>query len=60
MQKIRRDTSSRPLLKKKKKSVNEVKASGLQLSFNVFQQPSTQNTIKTSYIKLQAMDPEIF
>ena len=36
------------------------KASGLQLSFNIFRQPSTWYTIKTSCIKLQTIDPEIY
>ena len=42
-----------------KKALYEVKASGLQLSFNILRQSSTQHTIKTSCIKLQAIDPDI-
>ena len=42
-----------------KKVSYEVKASGLQLSFNTFGQSSTQHTIKTKCIKLQTIDPEI-
>ena len=42
-----------------KKALYEVKASGLQLSFNIFRQPSTWHTIKTNCIKLQTIDPEI-
>ena len=37
----------------------EVKASGLKLSFNIFQQPSTQDSIKINCIKFQAIDSEI-
>ena len=35
-----------------KKCINEVKASDLQLSFNIFQQPSTWDTIKANCIML--------
>ena len=42
-----------------KKALHEVKASSMQLSFNHFRQSSTQQTIKTKYIKLQNVDPEI-
>ena len=35
-----------------KKALYEVKASGLQLSFNHFRQSSTWQTIKTKYVKL--------
>ena len=38
-----------------KKTLEEVKASGLQLSFNIFRQPYT---IETNYIKFYAIDPE--
>ena len=31
------------------KAYYEVNASGLQLSFNIFRQPSTWHTIKTNY-----------
>ena len=42
-----------------KKALYEVKAIGLQLSFNIFQQSSTWHKIKTNCIKLQTNDPEI-
>ena len=42
-----------------KKALYEVKANGLQLSFNIFQKPSTCHRIKTKYVKLQAIDPKI-
>ena len=35
-----------------KKVLPEVKASGMQLSFNIFRQPSTWHTINTNCIKL--------
>ena len=35
-----------------------VKASGLQLSFNIFRQPSTWYSIKRNCIKLQTIDSE--
>ena len=35
-----------------KKSLYEVNTNGLQLSFNIFRQPSTWHTIKTDCIKL--------
>ena len=35
-----------------KKALNEVKASGLELSFDIFRQPTTCHTIKTNCIKL--------
>ena len=35
-----------------KKAYYEVKESGLQLSFSMFEQPSTWHTIKTNCIKL--------
>ena len=31
-----------------KRNINEVKAGGLQLRFNIFPQPSTQDEIKTN------------
>ena len=34
------------------KALYEVKASGLQLSFNIFREPSTWYTVKTNYKKL--------
>ena len=37
----------------------EGKESGLQLNFNMFQQPSTWYTIKTNCIKPLAIDPQI-
>ena len=42
-----------------KYALYEVKASDLQLNFNIFRQPSTQDSIKTNGIKLQTIDPEI-
>ena len=42
-----------------KKALYKLKASDLQLSFNTFCQPSTQHTIKTNSITLQAFDSEI-
>ena len=47
--------SSRPL----QKAQYEVKASGLQLSFNTFRYPSTWHTIKTNSMRFQTIDPEI-
>ena len=41
------------------KKLNEVKTSGLQLSFKIFRQPSIWYTTKTNCIKLQTTDPEI-
>ena len=41
------------------KSLNQMKESGFQFSFNIVRQPSTWNTIKTNYIKLQTFDLEI-
>ena len=37
----------------------EKKASGLQLSFNIFWWPSTCHILKTNFIKFQTIDPEI-
>ena len=34
------------------KALYEEKASGLQLSFNIFREPSTWHTVKTNYKKL--------
>ena len=42
-----------------KKALYEVKANGLQLSFNIFRQPSTWHTIKANFVKLWTIDPEI-
>ena len=42
-----------------KKAQYEVKASGLQLNFNIFQQPSIWHTIKTTCMKLQTINSEI-
>ena len=42
-----------------KKALYEVKANGLELSFNHFRQSSTWQTIKTKYVKLQNIDQEI-
>ena len=41
------------------KALYEAKSSGVQLSQNLFQQPSTFNSIKTNCMKLQTTDPEI-
>ena len=42
-----------------RKALCEVKARVLQLSFNIFLQPSTWHIIKRNYIELQNIDPEI-
>ena len=42
-----------------KKALYEVKASGLQFSFNIFQQVSTLHTLITNYIKVLDFDLEI-
>ena len=42
-----------------KKGLYEVKASGLQLSSNIFRYPSTWHAIKTNCIKLWTIDQEI-
>ena len=39
-----------------RKALYQVKASGLQLSFNIYRQPSTWLTIKTSCVRLQSRD----
>ena len=54
MQKMRQETSSRPFFVFKK-ALYKVIASGLQLGFNIFRQPSTWDTIKTNYIKLRQL-----
>ena len=41
-----------------KKTFYDVIGSGLQLSFNIFRQPSTWHTRKTNCIKLQTTDPD--
>ena len=54
-------TNYRPLFftKKKKKALHSVKASCLQLSFNIFWEPWTLHKIKTKCIILQTTEPEI-
>ena len=42
-----------------KKVLDQVKASGLQLDFTIFQQPSNQHTIETNCSKLYTVDPGI-
>ena len=42
-----------------KKALHQVKASGLQLDFTTFRQPSNQHKIETNYLKLQTTDREI-
>ena len=42
-----------------KNALYKVKASGLQLGFNIFRQPSTWDAIKTKCTKLQIIDPKI-
>ena len=42
-----------------KKALYEVKASSLQLNFNIFRQSSTLHTIKTNCSELKTIDPEI-
>ena len=49
-----------PVLFLKKKALYEVKASGLQLSFNMFREPLTWHAIKTNCVKLWTIDPEIY
>ena len=51
---MRQETSSRPFFAFKK-GLYKVVASGLQLGFNIFRQPSTWDTIKTNYIKLRQL-----
>ena len=43
-----------------KETLCQVKAGGLQVSFNIFRQPATSHKIKTNCIKLQTIDPELF
>ena len=43
-----------------RKALHEVKGSGLQFSFNIFQQHSIWYTIKTNCVKLQTIGPEIW
>ena len=42
-----------------KKASYQVKASGLQLDYTTFRQPSNQHTIETNSLKLYTIDPEI-
>ena len=53
-----REASSRPLFVSLK-SFYKVKASGLQLSFNIFRYPSIWHAIKANCIKLELTNPEI-
>ena len=41
------------------KALCETKASGVQLSFSIFRQPSTQHTMKPNYIKLQTIHLDV-
>ena len=43
-----------------KKALYQVKASGLQLDFNIFRQPLNQHTAETNCLKLYIIDPEIW
>ena len=43
-----------------KKAQYEVKSSDMQLSLNIFRQPSTWHKIKTNCIKLKTIAPEIY
>ena len=52
MQKMRQGRVVPDLFLFSKKAYHEVKANGLQFSFNIFRKPSTLHTIKTNYIKL--------
>ena len=54
-----RVNSSKPFFFFLKETLYEFKTSGLQLSFNIFRQPSTCHTIKRKRIKLQTINPEI-
>ena len=58
MQKMRQETSFQTSFYLTK-PLHEVKASGLQLSFNILRQSSPLHAIKTNCIKLLAIDPEI-
>ena len=51
------ETNSRPFFVKKN-LINMVKDSTLQRSFNKFRQPSTWDTLKANYVKLQTIDPD--
>ena len=42
-----------------KKASYQVKASGLQLDFTIFRQPSNQHTIEKNCLKLYPVDPQI-
>ena len=42
-----------------RKALYQVKASGLELHFTIFRQPSNQHTIETNCLKLCGIDPEI-
>ena len=42
-----------------KKVLNQEKASGLQLNFTIFRQPSNQHGIETNCFKIYTIDPEI-
>ena len=53
-----REASPRPIFIFFKKNFNKVKASGLQVTFNIFRF-LTWNTIKTNCIKLETFRPEI-
>ena len=54
-------TSSRSLfLKKKKKALYEVKASAMQLNFNIFQKLSTWYRIKTNNMRFYIIDSGIY
>ena len=43
-----------------KKALYQVKASGLQLDFTIFRQPSNQHITETNCLKLYTADPEMF
>ena len=60
--KRRRITSSRSLFlkKKKKKALYEVKASAMQLNFNIFQKLSTWYRIKTNNMRFYVIDSGIY
>ena len=60
--KRRRITSSRSLFfkKKKKKALYEVKASAMQLNFNIFQKLSTWYRIKTNNMRFYIIDSGIY
>ena len=60
--KRRRITSSRSLFfkQKKKKALYEVKASAMQLNFNIFQKLSTWYRIKTNNMRFYVIDSGIY